>query len=119
MDCEYADPDDMLIDAIIVGVTKKLAQERLLDRGEDLTLSKALEIPQQFEMSQRQMKIVREDDSQVSVVSAKPEYSAQKSKKYNKGQKNPTYNRQASVKQAKDCPSCGKDSSHKWNKVSS
>ncbi len=106
----------MLTDAIIAGRREKWVQERLLDRGEDLTLSKALEIPQQFEMSQIQMEIVREDDSQISVVSAKPKYSAQKSKIHNKGQKKPTYHRQASVSQAKDCPSCGKDSSNKWNK---
>lgn len=52
MDCEYAKPDDMLIDAIIARVHEKRVQERLMDRGEDLTLAKALEIPQQYEMSQ-------------------------------------------------------------------
>lgn len=87
MDCEYADPDDMLIDAIIEGVREKRVQERLLDRGEDLTLAKALEISQQFEMSQRQMKIVREDDSQVSVVSAKTKYSTSNNYGHNRGQK--------------------------------
>ena len=50
MDCEYADSDNMLIDAIIVGVREKRVQERLLDRGEYLTLVKAIKIPQQFEM---------------------------------------------------------------------
>ncbi len=57
MDCEYT----MLIDAIISGVHEKRLQERLLDRGEDLTLAKALEIPQQYEMSQKQMRIVSDD----------------------------------------------------------
>ncbi|KAM3619380.1 uncharacterized protein V6R79_007200 [Siganus canaliculatus] len=55
MDCEYVDSDDMLIDAIIAGIREKRVQERLLDRGEDLTLAKAVEIPQQFEMSQKQI----------------------------------------------------------------
>ena len=59
MDCEYADSDDMLIDAMIAGVKEKQVQERLLDKGEDLTLAKAIEIPQQFEMSQQQIRIVR------------------------------------------------------------
>ena len=45
MDCEYADLDDMLIDAIIAGAREKRVQERLLDRGKDLTLAKAIEIP--------------------------------------------------------------------------
>ena len=59
MDCEYADSDDMLIDAIIAGIREKRVKERLLDKGEDLTLAKAIEIPQQFEMSQKQMRIVK------------------------------------------------------------
>ena len=43
LNCEYADGDDMLIDAIISGVREKKVQERLVDRREDLTLAKALE----------------------------------------------------------------------------
>jgi hypothetical protein len=70
MDCEYPQPDDMLID--ISGVREKRVQERLLERGENLTLDKAIELPQQFELSQKQMKIVREEDSQMSAVSVKP-----------------------------------------------
>ncbi|XP_030623997.1 seizure 6-like protein [Chanos chanos] len=53
-----------------MGVREKQVQQRLLDKGEDLTLPKAIEIPQQFEMSQKQIKIVREEDSQLSEVSA-------------------------------------------------
>lgn len=46
---------DMLIHAIIAGVGKKRVQERLLDKGEDLTLVKAIEIPLHFEMAQRRI----------------------------------------------------------------
>lgn len=53
IDCEYTDSLDMLIDAIIAGVREKRVQERLLDKGEDLKLTKAIEIPQQFEMSKK------------------------------------------------------------------
>ena len=45
MDCEYTDPDDILID----GVHAKKLQERLVDHGEELTLAKAIEIGQQYE----------------------------------------------------------------------
>lgn len=55
MDCEYADSDDMLIDAIIAGVREKRVQERLLEKGEDLILCKAIEIAQQHESSVKQM----------------------------------------------------------------
>ena len=50
MDCEYTDPD-ILIDLIIDGVQAKKLQERLLDLEEVLTLAKAIEIGQQYEMS--------------------------------------------------------------------
>ena len=53
MDCEYTNPDDMLIDSIIDGVHAKKLQDKLLDRGEEWTLAKAIEIGQQCEMSQK------------------------------------------------------------------
>lgn len=43
-------------------------------------LAKAIEIPQQFEMSPKQMKIVRKEDSQVAAVSVKPKYTASSSR---------------------------------------
>ena len=46
MDCEYADPGDILIDSIIDGVQTKNLQEKLLDRGEELTLADAVKIGQ-------------------------------------------------------------------------
>lgn len=61
----------MLIDAIIAGVREKRVQERLLDKGEALTLPKALEIAQQFELSQKQIQIIREEESQVRAVHVK------------------------------------------------
>ena len=113
MDCEYAEPDDILIDAIIAGVHEKRVQERLLDKGEDLTLAKALEIPQQYEMSQKQMKIVRDDAecSQVSAVSAKP-----KKFSHNKRTHYPDRPTLAQQKITANCTSCGKQSDHRCNK---
>lgn len=115
MDCEYADPNDTLIDVIIAGVREKRVQERLLDKGEELTLAKAVEISQQFELSQKQIKIVREEDSQVSVMSARPKHSVSNKKVFNKGQLKPTLQKQKSHKQTETCSSCGKDLQHKWN----
>lgn len=86
MDCEYPDPDDMLIDAIIAGVREKRVQERLLDKGEDLTLPKVLEITQQFELSQKQIQIVREEESQVRAVHVKTKYPVATKKAYQKNQ---------------------------------
>lgn len=61
MDCEYTNPDDMLVDAIIIGAREKGVQERPLERGESLALIKATELPQPYEMSQKQMKIVSDN----------------------------------------------------------
>lgn len=73
IDCEYTEPNNMLIDAVIVGVKEKRVHKRLLDKGENLTLAKAIEILQQTELSQKQ--IVREEDSHVSSVSTRPKCS--------------------------------------------
>lgn len=117
MDCEYADSDDMLIDAIIAGVREKRVQERLLDKGEDLNLAKALEIPQQFEMSQKQMKIVREEDTKVSFMSSRAKHAAHHKnvKSYDHKQVKPKQQRQTSENKTRNCSKCGKDPRHPWN----
>lgn len=115
MDCEYTNPDDMLIDGIIAGVYEKKVQERLLDQGETLTLDKALEIAQQYEMSRKQMKIVRDESScsQVSMVAenAPPRAASQN----RKTRYPPERSRFAQQKPLASCPSCGKHPEHKWN----
>ena len=58
IDCEYTDPDDVLINAIITGVRHAQVLVRLLDQGSDLTLAKALSIGRQYENSQTQLKNV-------------------------------------------------------------
>jgi hypothetical protein len=91
MDCEYGDPDDVLIDAIIAGVRHVKVQERLLDQGSDLTLAKALSIGQQYENSQKQLKLIRANEDQTvnqvshtyaaQVYQPKPSHKVKKSKK--------------------------------------
>ncbi|VDI05942.1 Hypothetical predicted protein [Mytilus galloprovincialis] len=53
MDCDYGNTEDILIDLIISGVKHSKVQERMLDKGSDLTIAKAIEIGQQFELSQK------------------------------------------------------------------
>ena len=55
MDCEYANSDDILIEAIIPGVAHKKVQERLLDHSQGLTLAKTLAIGREYQMSQTQL----------------------------------------------------------------
>lgn len=99
----------MLVDAIIAGVREKRVQERLLERGESLTLNKAIELTQQFEISQKQMKIV-DEDSQISAVTVKPKHFTPSKKMPFKGNSN--YRKQASINSPKSCTKCGKDPQH-------
>ena len=71
MDCKYTDLDDILIDSIIDGVHAKKLQERLLDRGEELPLAKAIEIGQQYEMSQKQARVVRDEEPPILALDRK------------------------------------------------
>ena len=59
MDCEYTDADDMLVDNIVRGVYHKKVQESLLDKGQELTLDAAIQVAQQFELSQQQICLMR------------------------------------------------------------
>jgi len=53
MDCDYRDPDDILVDYIIDASHDKRVQEKFYDSGEELSLAKAIEIGQQLELSQK------------------------------------------------------------------
>lgn len=92
-------------------------KRRWLDKGEDLTLAKALEIPQQFAMSQRQMKIVREEDTRVSAMSSKAKHASHHKnvKSHDHKQVKPTQQRQTRENKTRNCSKCGKDSKHPWN----
>ena len=68
---EYTDPDDILIDLIIDGVHAKKLQERLLDRGEELTLANAIEIGKQYEMSQKQIPFVCDEEPPILALDLK------------------------------------------------
>lgn len=61
MDCEYDNRKDILIDCIIYGFADAKLQEKLLDRGGGLTLSKALELGQQHHKSKSQLKVLKEE----------------------------------------------------------
>ncbi|XP_067653372.1 uncharacterized protein [Haliotis asinina] len=126
LDCDYTDSDDMLIDCIISGAHEKKLQEKLLDRGEGLTLAKALDVGRQFELSRQQIKIVRDEDTPVFALGShksrkfrKPKGASQQSqpdrsskqdkRKSNRG------NAPKSSQNTGKCGSCGKDSNHTWN----
>lgn len=59
------------------------SQERLLEKGEDLKLPKAIEIAQQIELLQNQIEIVKEESQAVKV---KAKYQTANKKTYQKNQ---------------------------------
>lgn len=61
MDCEYADSEDILIDLIINGVRNAKVQEKMLAK-KDLKLNDAIEIGQQHELAQSQLKLIRGEE---------------------------------------------------------
>ena len=71
-DCDSSHTDDLLIDANIIGVRHKKVQERLLNEGQSLDLTKSIQIARQFELSQQQLKEMREDAIIANVKSQKP-----------------------------------------------
>lgn len=105
MDCEYADTDDILIDAIIAGVAHKKVQERLLDQGQGLNLAKTLDIGRQYEMSQSQLKLIRGSDeipiSKLGSKQKKPETRKHDSKI-----------KQKTEQVRNTCTRCGFDANH-------
>ena len=59
MDCEYVHSDDILIDAIIAGVAYVAQESAGTTTWPSLTLSKTLDIGRQYELSQRELKLLR------------------------------------------------------------
>lgn len=103
LDCEFHDSDDILVDCIISGVYDKKLQERLLDCGEDLTLAQALVKGQQFELSKRQIRIVRDDED--PSISAVRKYDRRRSRNQPSGNR---YGATANTKSG-TCGMCGRE----------
>ncbi|GFS24439.1 centrin-1 [Elysia marginata] len=77
MDCEYENPEDILIDSIIDGVADAKLLVKLLDREEGLTLANALELGQQHHESKNQLRMLREE-VRVDQIKTNSQRSAQR-----------------------------------------
>ena len=55
-DCNFAENDKMIRDRIVFGLNSSQIREKLINKGSDLTLEKAISTAQSFEMSQQQLK---------------------------------------------------------------
>ena len=73
----------------------------LLDRGEELTLAKAIEIGQQYEMSQKQVRVVRDEEPPILAMYPKKNKSL--------GKVLPLNRKKPDSQKGKHCPRCVKD----------
>ena len=69
-ECGYADPDEMVRDRIVFGVSSPKIREKLISVGSDLTLRKAVEIAHTVELSQTQLKTMAGESSAASSVNS-------------------------------------------------
>ena len=91
-----------LIRSLMEYTQRSFKRAGLLDRGEELTLAKAIEIGQQYEMSQKQVCVVRDEEPPILALDPKKT-------------KNPKNSRKPDSRKGKHCPRCGKDPQHDWN----
>ena len=62
-DCDYHDySDEMILDRIVYGTNSPKIHEKLINVGKDLTLQKAVQIGQNYEYAQEQMKQMTPND---------------------------------------------------------
>jgi hypothetical protein len=125
LDCEYHDADDIIADDIIIdNHCDSKVQERLLDVGDELTLARAVRICQQRELTQKQIKIVRDEDAvtSLSVLQKDPCKPRRRKPKFTVSPQGTASATNTKVKAksrpqfTKKCRTCGRDPSHPWNK---
>lgn len=69
-DCSYTNVDEMIRDRIVFAVASPKIRIKLINVGRDLTLDKAIEIGQNFEYSQEQLKSIGNNSSEVHAIHA-------------------------------------------------
>ena len=64
-DCGYKDPDEMVQDRVVIVCYSQKVQEKLIQKGSELTLEKAVDIAQTQEMSNTQLQSMTPEDKNV------------------------------------------------------
>ena len=70
-DCAYNDSDQMVRDRILFGINNSHIREKLINKGNELTLSSAIEIAQTYEVSRQQLKTMDGSRDNVHTVRKK------------------------------------------------
>ena len=69
-DCNFNDPDEIIRERIVFGVSEERAREKLINVGSDLTLDRAVQIVQTYEYSQIQLKAMKGEVDEVQAKSS-------------------------------------------------
>ncbi|CAC5373014.1 unnamed protein product [Mytilus coruscus] len=68
-DCQYANPDRMVRDRIVIGTKSSKVKEKLINEGSEFTLEKASDIARTYELSQRQLQTMNiGEDQNVNII---------------------------------------------------
>lgn len=115
-DCDYMDPDRMLRDAIVLRTKHDAVREKCLDEGDDLTLNKSIQIGQNHEAAQADLKAIHDgEDSKVNAVhnhkrDKRPQRKPKKSQNYKPPPSKPPA--KSTNDNFKECENCGYNASH-------
>ncbi|XP_062610827.1 uncharacterized protein K02A2.6-like [Saccostrea cucullata] len=71
-DCQYHDADEMIRDRIVFGTNSAKIREKLINEGDKLTLDKAIQIAQNHEYSQEQLKSMGTTSQEVHAITSRP-----------------------------------------------
>lgn len=78
-DCAYTNPDEMIRERVVFGIHSAKIRQKLITTGSDLTLTKAIDIANLYELSRIQLKTMNEEskgnsagnESEVNHIEAK------------------------------------------------
>lgn len=100
-DCNYQEEERMLRDAIVVKALSQIVREKCLNEGDTLTLAKAIQIGQNFEVAQDSIKVINKE-SEVHAM-----HQRRKDHKKSKGYQRPIEGQNLKGKEKRKCSKCG------------
>ena len=119
-DCKYDKPDEMVRDKIVTGIKSDDSRGKLLTEGDELTMTKAIQIATSYETTQAQLKSMK-NDSKLELDAIRK--SSKKTHTSKKGKEEKTFLcvNCDTTHAAKQCPAFGEECryckrKHHWEK---
>ena len=110
-DCAYNDADKMIRDRIVFGVTSSTIREKLINKGNALTLEKAIEIAQTHKASKQQLKTIEAKQDDVHALKKRPTHRTKQTQRSqdrdHKRRNEATTERRPTRRNTPECGRCG------------